>query len=79
MKSLQLTNQAKSGAIAMLIIAALLLCGGAFRREADVLRAGLLLLAFGAIALQTAIRKSVPLTVAFGVLAVTGVFYALTT
>jgi hypothetical protein len=64
---------------AVLVSAALLLSGGAYRKEADLIRSGLLLLALGAILAPTMIRKSRPLKIAFLTLAVIGVFYALTT
>ena len=66
-------------AFAILISAALLLLGGAYRKEADVIRPGLLLLALGVVLVPAAFRKSVLLKVAFCVLASVGVFYALTT
>lgn len=64
---------------AILVSAALLLLGGAYRNEADVIRPGLLLLALGVVLVPTAFRKSLLLKVAFCVLAIIGVFYALTT
>jgi hypothetical protein len=64
---------------AILVFAALLLLGGAYRKEADLIRPGLLLLALGAIVVPTTVRKVFPLKVAFWTLAVIGVFCALTT
>jgi uncharacterized membrane protein len=64
---------------AIFISAALLLLGGAYRNEADVIRPGLLLLALGVVLVPAVVRQSLLLKAAFCVLAIIGVFYALTT
>lgn len=64
---------------AILISAALLLLGGAYRNEADMIRPGLLLLALGVLVVPAAVRKNLFLKGSFCVLAIIGVFYAVTT
>ncbi len=65
--------------VAILITAALLLIGGAYRNEADVIRPGLLLLALGVVVVPNVVRPSSLLKAALYVLAPVGVYYALTT
>ena len=59
--------------------AALLLLGGAYRAQGNMISTGLMFLAFGAIFVPAAFRKSWIMKVAFFALAIIGVFYALTT
>jgi hypothetical protein len=59
--------------------AALLLLGGAFREQANMISTGLLFLCMGAVFAPGVIRKSRILLVAFCALAILGLFYALKT
>jgi hypothetical protein len=65
--------------LAILVSAALMVLVGAYRKEADVIRPGLLLLALGVVVVPAVVRKNLLLKVAFCVLAIIGLFYALTT
>lgn len=70
---------AKIAGFTILIGAALLLLGGAYREQASLIRSGLLFLAMGAVFLPGAFRKTLSMKVAFYALASIGVFYAVTT
>lgn len=65
--------------LAFLFGAALLLLGGAFREQSNMISAGLLFLCMGAVFAPGMIRKSRVLLIAFCGLAILGLFYALTT
>lgn len=69
----------KIAGFAMLVGAAMLLLGGAYREQASLITTGLLLLSLGAVFVPDLIRKSWITKVAFVALAIVGVFYALTT
>jgi hypothetical protein len=62
-----------------LISAALLLLGGAYREQANMISTGLIFLAIGVVFVPGAFRKNWIMKVALFVLAAIGVFYALTT
>ena len=79
MNSWQQPLRIRIAGFVLLISAAVLLLAGAYRKEADVIRPGLLLLALAAVVVPAAIRNSFLLKGAFGALAVIGVFYALIT
>jgi hypothetical protein len=63
----------------MLIGAALLLLGGAYREQANMISTGLLFLSMAAVFAPGLLRRSWIMKVAFGLLALIGGFYALTT
>jgi hypothetical protein len=69
----------KIAGFAIFISAALLLLGGAYREQANMISTGLLLLSIGALFVPGLIRKSWIMKVAFFALIIIGVFYALTT
>lgn len=69
----------KLAGLAMLVSAALLLLGGAYREEADMIRSGLLFLAMGVVLVSGALHEILILKVAFCALAMIGVFFALAT
>ena len=70
---------AKIAGFTILIGAALLLLGGAYREQPGLTRSGLLFLAMGAVLLPGAFRKTLSMRIAFYALAIIGVFYAVTT
>lgn len=69
----------KIAGFAILISAALLLLGGAYREQANMISTGLLFLSMGAIFVPGLIRKNWVMKVAFFALAFIGVFFALKT
>jgi hypothetical protein len=70
---------AKIAGLSILIGAALLLLGGAYRDQPSLTRSGLMFLAMGAVFLPGAFRRTLSMQVAFYALAIIGVFYAVTT
>jgi hypothetical protein len=69
----------KIAGFAMLIGAALLLLGGAYREQGNMISTGLLFLSLAAVIAPGLFRNSWVMKVAFGTLAIIGLFYALTT
>lgn len=65
--------------LVFLVGAALLLVGGAFREQANMISSGLLFLSFGVVFARDLVRQSRVVMVAVCVLAVLGVFFTLTT
>jgi len=65
--------------LAFLVGAALLLLGGAFREQANMISSGLLFLSLGVLFAADVVRKSRIMLVTICALAVLGVLYALTT
>jgi hypothetical protein len=65
--------------LVLLFGAALLLIGGAYREQANMISTGLLFLSMGVVFAPGVIRKSRVLLVAVCALAILGLFFALTT
>lgn len=65
--------------LAFLVGAALLLLGGAFREQANMISSGLLFLSFGVLFAADIVRRSRIILISICALAVLGVLYALTT
>jgi hypothetical protein len=65
--------------LVFLISAALLVLGGIYVEQSDLVRAGLILLAIGVAFVPGAIRRSWIMQVALCALAIVGIFYALIT